>query len=151
MPTNSRRTLFATLIGIALATGASHGSAAPQADAGVPTSASAPQVVSLQSPRAEIGASRAAAPLTLQLEDAGGNAIRLVHLPGVGWQYDRAARAAESSLQKAALQTTAAPSAGTSGDDVPLTMFIDGPSGFTYVWNRNEGWKYVGRLVDDTL
>jgi hypothetical protein len=34
---------------------------------------------------------------------------------------------------------------------VPLTVFIDGPSGFTYVWHRDDGWKCVGMLVDDAL
>jgi len=92
-----------------------------------------------------------ATPLTLHLEDASGNAVRLVHLPGIGWQYDREARAADSPLQKTALPTTVTPSAGTSGDDAPLTVFIDGPSGFTYVWNRDDGWTCVGRLVDDAL
>ena len=87
----------------------------------------------------------------LHLEDASGNAVRLVHLPGIGWQYDREARAADSPLQKTALPTTVTPSAGTSGDDAPLTVFIDGPSGFTYVWNRDDGWTCVGRLVDDAL
>lgn len=129
MPTKPRPALFATLTGIAFATAASYGLATPQAAVDVVTSARAP--------------------LTLHLEDASGNAVRLVHLPGVGWQYDRGDRAADSPLQKTALQTTATPSAGTSGDDVPLTVFIDGPSGFTYVWNRDDGWKCVGRLVDD--
>jgi hypothetical protein len=136
------------LTGIAVATAASYGSATTQAAVDAVTGAPAPQVVALQSPRAE---ARAAAPLTLHLEDAGGNAVRLVHLPGVGWQYDRAARAADSPLKKTALQTTATSSAGTGGDDTPLTVFIDGPSGFTYVWNREDGWKCVGRLVDDAL
>jgi hypothetical protein len=34
-----------------------------------------------------------------------------------------------------------------SGDE-PLTVFIDGPSGFTYVWNRDGGWKFVGKIAD---
>jgi len=55
------------------------------------------------------------------------------------------------SLHQAALKTTGTPSAGPSGDDVPLTVFIDGPSGFTYVWNRDDGWKCIGRFVDDSL
>jgi hypothetical protein len=29
-----------------------------------------------------------------------------------------------------------------------MTVFIDGPTGFTYVWMRDQGWKYVGRLAD---
>src|SRR4051812_697998 len=114
MTTNSRRPLFATLIGIALAAAASYGSAA-QRDVDAVTSAPSPQVVALQSMRAEAGAPRVSAPLTLRLQDAGGNAVRLVHVPGVGWEYDQGARGARSPLTKAALQTTAPPSAGTGG------------------------------------
>jgi len=29
-----------------------------------------------------------------------------------------------------------------------LTVFIDGPSGFTYVYNQEGGSKFVGKLVD---
>ena len=32
--------------------------------------------------------------------------------------------------------------------DEPLTVFIDGPSGFTFVWDREGGWKFVGKIVD---
>jgi hypothetical protein len=149
MTTNSCRPLFATLTGIALAAVASSGSAAPQHD--VDAAPPSPQVIALQSPRTEAAAPRATSPLTLHLEDASGNAVRLVHVPGIGWEYDQAARGERSPLKKAALQTTVSPSARTGGDDVPLTVFIDGPSGFTYVWNRDDGWKYVGKLVDDTL
>lgn len=148
MPTNPRRALFATLTGIALAAAASSGLADPRADHDTATSAPAPQVVALQSPRAE---ARVAAPLTLHLQDASGNAVRLVHLPGVGWQYDRGARGTDSPLKKTALKAAAVPSTGASDDERPLTVFIDGPSGFTYVWNREDGWTCVGRLVDDNL
>lgn len=149
MPKHSRRAWVATFTGMAVAAAASYGSAAGAADVDTAPSAPPPHVVALQSSRPDVRAPRAAAPLTLHLEDASGNAVRLVHLPGVGWQYDQA-RGAGSPLKKAALQTTATPAPG-SGDDFPLTVFIDGPSGFTYVWNRDDGWKCVGRLVDDAL
>lgn len=150
MPKHSRRAWVATFTGMAAAAAASYGAAAAAADLDPAPSALPPHVVALQSTRPDARAPRAAAPLTLHLQDASGNAVRLVHLPGVGWQYDQA-RGAGSALKKAALQTTANPASGGSGDDVPLTVFIDGPSGFTYVWNRDDGWKCVGRLVDDAL
>ena len=148
MPKHSRRAWVATFTGMAVAAAASYGAAAAAADLDTAPSALPPHVVALQSTRPDARAPRAAAPLTLHLQDASGNAVRLVHLPGVGWQYDQA-RGAGSPLKKAALQTTATPASGGSGDDVPLTVFIDGPSGFTYVWNRDDGWTCVGRLVDD--
>ena len=150
MPKHSRRAWVATFTGMAVAAAASYGAAAAAADLDTAPSALPPHVVALQSTRPDARAPRAAAPLTLHLQDASGNAVRLVHLPGVGWQYDQA-RGAGSPLKKAALQTTATPASGGSGDDVPLTVFIDGPSGFTYVWNRDDGWTCVGRLVDDAL
>ena len=150
MPKHSRRAWVATFTGMAVAAAASYGAAAAAADLDPAPSALPPHVVALQSTRSDARAPRAAAPLTLHLQDASGNAVRLVHLPGVGWQYDQA-RGAGSPLKKAALQTTATPASGGSGDDVPLTVFIDGPSGFTYVWNRDDGWTCVGRLVDDAL
>jgi hypothetical protein len=146
----SRRAWVATLTGIAVAAAASYGSVAAAADVDTATSAPPPHIVAMQSSRADARAPRSAAPLTLHLEDASGNAVRLVHLPGVGWHFDRVARGPGSPLKKTALQT-ATPASSGGGDDVPLTVFIDGPSGFTYVWNRDDGWKCVGRLVDDAL
>ena len=32
--------------------------------------------------------------------------------------------------------------------DEPLTVFIDGPTRFTYVWSRDGGWKFIGTLSD---
>ena len=45
--------------------------------------------------------------------------------------------------------TTPAPAAKEAVlDDEPLSVFIDGPSGFTFVWNRDGGWKFVGKVTD---
>ena len=30
----------------------------------------------------------------------------------------------------------------------PLTVFVDGPTGNTFVYTQQEGWKYVGRIAD---
>ncbi len=29
-----------------------------------------------------------------------------------------------------------------------MSVFIDGPTGFTYVWVADQGWKFVGQLSD---
>jgi hypothetical protein len=91
------------------------------------------------------------APLTLYVQAPAGNMVQLVHEPGIGWKYgsDRQAtqRRTGSPLVQTALQEPAAPSANPSGDvEGPLTVFIDGPTGFTYVWNRDKGWQFVGQL-----
>ena len=93
------------------------------------------------------------APLTLFIEDPNGNALRLVHVGGEGWSYASGRKAVDRGgdpLQKTALSSTT-PSQGADAalptEDV-LTVFIDGPSGFTYVWLRDAGWKFVGRIAD---
>jgi hypothetical protein len=30
----------------------------------------------------------------------------------------------------------------------PLTVFVDGPTGNTFVYTQQEGWKYIGRIAD---
>jgi hypothetical protein len=95
-------------------------------------------------------------PLTLYMEDLDGNAFRLVHVQGAGWRYAEGWKSpnnAEASLpHKVALKsTTSAPAAkGATPDDEPLTVFIDGPSGFTFVWDREGGWKYVGMIANQS-
>jgi hypothetical protein len=42
----------------------------------------------------------------------------------------------------------AQPAKEATPDGDPLTVFIDGPSGFTFVWDREGGWKFVGKIVD---
>ena len=143
MSMSPRRTLVATLISAAVAAASPSGHAASQDE----SAAAPPQQLAAQKPRSE-APRRLALPLSLQLEDAAGHPVRLVHLPGVGWQYDPAA--ADSPLRKTAMRA-GAPVTPAGDDDVPLTLFIDGPSGFAYVWNRNDGWKYIGRLADDGL
>jgi hypothetical protein len=58
----------------------------------------------------------------LHLEDASGNAVRLVHLPGNRSALRPGGSGGGFALQKTALPTTVTPSAGTSGDDAPLTV-----------------------------
>ena len=85
-------------------------------------------------------------PLTLVIEAPNGNTFRLIRLPDAGWKFvDRASgtKTTEASLTP----TTPQPEESSAVDD-PLTVFIDGPTGFTYVWMRDKGWKFVGRVAD---
>jgi hypothetical protein len=95
-------------------------------------------------------------PLTLYMEDSGGNAFRLVHLQGTGWRYAegwQSPHSADASLpHKVGFQSTtsAPPAKDASPDDEPLTVFIDGPSGFTFVWDREGSWKFVGKIANES-
>src|SRR4029077_13116409 len=85
---------------------------------------------------------RRGSPLTLYLEDSSGNPFRLVHNEGAGWAYAAGWKSPNSGsawlLRKVAFWSTpsARPPTGVLPVDEPLTVFIDGPSGFTFVWER---------------
>jgi hypothetical protein len=106
--------------------------------------------------RAQSRQSELASPLTLYLEDANGKAFRLVQVPGTGWQYADGWKSSEgernSPLQKTAFASdmrSMAANAAVERED-PLTVFIDGPSGFAFVWKQDEGWKFVGKIANVT-
>lgn len=83
-------------------------------------------------------------PPTLSVAAPSGNTLRLVYVPNEGWRF--ADRAIETKANRTALASAAIPQPQEdSASDQPLTVFIDGPSGYTYVWMR---WKFVGRITD---
>ena len=148
MFTKTRITLPATVAALVLSATAAVTYAAPQTDADARIAH--PRVIALAEPRtAERPMSSSMAPLSMLVEDPAGNRVRLTHLPGSGWKYESSKRAA-APLRKTALQSAGA--ASSEGDaNVSLSVFIDGPSGFTYVWNRDKGWTFIGKLVDDVM
>jgi len=86
-------------------------------------------------------------PWTLFIDAPTGSTFRLIYVPDEGWKF--ADRAMGSKATVAALTPTAMPRSDEgSAADEPLSVFIDGPSGFTYVWMRDTGWKFVGRVAD---
>jgi hypothetical protein len=94
---------------------------------------------------------------TLILEDAAGNVQRLVHSPMQGWRFvdDEPAVTGLSALQRAKLSVLptahaleSARTGGTATNTQPLAVFIDGPTGYTFAWNGDSGWKFVGQLSE---
>ena len=151
---NIRRTLSAALSGLALVVIGQISDAAPDikietqmAAAGESVRSTPPNAI--QEPRRAANAS----PLTLYVEDPSGNAFRLIHIEGTGWKYaegwNPSDHAGQSLLRRMAFWSTG-PTASTKqaiGEE-PLTVLIDGPSGFTFVWNRDDGWKFVGKITE---
>jgi len=92
-----------------------------------------------------------AAPVTLYLEDPGGNAFRLVHRAGAGWTYATGWRSEPgrftSLFRKVTLRAPDTAVDSTTNATEALTVFIDGPSGFTFVWTPEGTWKFVGRIA----
>lgn len=95
---------------------------------------------------------------TLVLEDAAGNVRRLVHSPVQGWRFvgDTQALDNMSALQRVKLSLLpsahaldSAPTSANVTSTQPLAVFIDGPTGYTFAWNGDSGWKFVGQMSDE--
>jgi hypothetical protein len=146
---NMRRTLFAALTGLTLA-------AITQVSYAARDVASETQIAQFTPATAiaEPRSDRRGSPLTLYIEDASGNPFRLVHVQGTGWKYAEGWKSLDGPgnwlFRKTAFGSTTPARAANAAipDDEPLTVFIDGPTGFTYVWNRNGGWQFVGKVAD---
>jgi hypothetical protein len=92
-------------------------------------------------------ASSANAPLTLLIQPPVGNTVRLTYVPADGWKLDTpdaAPRAAQGRVTPVATSQHEE----SHGKNEPMTVFIDGPSGYTYIWTRDQGWKFAGRITD---
>lgn len=86
-------------------------------------------------------------PLTLPVRSPGGSTLRLTYIQDDGWKLDDR----DSSLEWTEGHITTAVAAQQREDAIanrPLTVFIDGPTGYAYVWIRDQGWKFIGRITD---
>jgi hypothetical protein len=87
-------------------------------------------------------------PLTLFVEAPTGGTLQLVYRPNEGWKVADAAAPKPKLAEAHLTPTAAAPPDEDSAVNQPLSVFIDGPTGYTYVWIRDKGWKFVGRITD---
>lgn len=86
-------------------------------------------------------------PVTLRVETPTGDTAQLTYRPAQGW--NAAGEIVDVGQSKAGF----APHGAAMQDDPTKpgrneSVFIDGPTGYTYVWNRTKGWTFVGRLID---
>ena len=86
-------------------------------------------------------------PLTLTVQTPSGGTSRLTYADTDGWRLDDR-DAGLKPMEARITPASAEPQKEASASERPMTVFIDGPTGFTYVWTRDQGWKYVGRLSD---
>lgn len=85
----------------------------------------------------------------LRLEGAQGESLRLAYFAGCGWKYlavnrDGVTRAGFSKTSFASRRAPDGSVLATRED--PMTVFIDGPTGYTFAWTPEDGWKFVGQL-----
>ncbi|MDM0112735.1 hypothetical protein QTI66_11295 [Variovorax sp. J22R133] len=99
------------------------------------------------------------APLTLLLSGPGGKPSALVYSQDGGWRlhagWDAAAPGAQSASAgtstgfiRTGLKPPPIPAEVQAPVERPLTVFIDGPTGFTYIYGSDEGWKFVGQIAN---
>jgi hypothetical protein len=92
---------------------------------------------------------RPGVPLTLYVQSPAGKAFRLVFSPSDGWRAPDgwgSAERATSAVRYAGPLTADGPADPAAAN--PLTVFVDGPTGYVFAWIPEVGWKFVGHLGD---
>lgn len=98
-------------------------------------------------------ASAGGSPLSFVVEGPEGGEVRLDYVPGNGWRSTDGA-ATDGAVRKVAAKdadmSAASPAAAdSSSGEQPLSVVIDGPTGFVYVWSHDSAaWKFVGHISD---
>lgn len=88
----------------------------------------------------------AASQHTIYLEDGSGRPFQLVYVAGQGWrQIAATSDEGQVVVEKASYPPQNTSQATEPGGDV-LAVFIDGPTGYTYTWSSEKGWKFVGHI-----
>ena len=86
---------------------------------------------------------------TVFLSGPGGERFTLVRSTTDGWRLHAGWIAEETGWSKATLAAVGAPPVAAQQTlERPLTVFVDGPTGFTFMYVLDEGWKFVGRVAD---
>jgi hypothetical protein len=87
----------------------------------------------------------------LSLRNGKDATFNLGYFRGCGWRYLPVRQATDQHFSKPGVipVAEAAPLSATLLPSEPLTVFIDGPTGYTFVWSRDEGWKFVGQMAGE--
>lgn len=86
-------------------------------------------------------------PLVLTLKGPSGDLSSLTYIDHDGWQLDER-NAAHGSSYARLTRASEERRIEASVTERPLSVLIDGPTGFTYVWVRDKGWKFVGQFSE---
>ncbi|SEC68724.1 hypothetical protein SAMN02787142_1793 [Burkholderia sp. WP9] len=92
-------------------------------------------------------ASNANSPLTVLIQPPAGGTMRLTYVPADGWKLD-AADAAPKAAKGRVTPVGTSRREDNRGASQPTTVFIDGPTGYTYIWRQDLGWTFAGRVTD---
>ena len=84
--------------------------------------------------------------LALAVVGPSGDTYHLVYAPGQGWQFVNLPTGVAPIKVKSS-GDFATLFAATTSEVHPQTVFIDGPTGYTFVWVADSGWKFVGTIT----
>jgi hypothetical protein len=90
-------------------------------------------------------------PVNILLSGPGGEPSTLVYTPEGGWRLHEGWASTDTPAEGAMKAAVAREPASTEGpmSERPLTVFVDGPTGFTYIYLFDKGWKFVGRVAEE--
>ena len=86
---------------------------------------------------------------TIFVSGPSGDRFTLVRSADEGWRLQAGWNAEGTGWSTAALAAAGAPAVAAQQTlERPLTVFVDGPTGFTFMYVLDEGWKFLGRVAD---
>ena len=88
---------------------------------------------------------RERAPLSIAIDGPKGASFRLVYNPGSGWQF---ADHSATKLVSVAQQDGPTGPIERLTTDTLQSVFVDGPTGYVFVYVIDEGWRFVGSVAD---
>lgn len=84
----------------------------------------------------------------LSLRNGKDASVSLAYFRGCGWRYLPVRQTMAQPLSEPGeMRRVSASLSAALPPDEPLTVFIDGPTGYTFVWVRDAGWKFVGQMA----
>lgn len=95
-------------------------------------------------------APQASAQLSIPVQGSGGTALRLDFRPGNGWRFlDAQGNGANTRKVGIGIPEALEPDHALPVEH-PLSVTVDGPTGFVFAWmHETASWKFVGRVGDD--
>ena len=92
-------------------------------------------------------------PLNILLSGPGEEPSTLVYSLEGGWRlhagWETADTGSELSMKPVMGAEPGLPPQERPVIEHPLTVFVDGPTGFTYIYLFDKGWKFVGRIAQE--
>ena len=96
-------------------------------------------------PNTSVAEARERAPLSIAIDGPKGASFRLVYTAGNGWKF-----ADHSAPKLASVRQQVGPTGPIEAlpTATPQSVFVDGPSGYVFVYVIDEGCRFVGSVAD---